>query len=70
VARLYSTASDHMFVQDENLDANSALLPEGVDSALYRVPLNGEPTAAREKLARDTAFGDAEWLPSRPPTIP
>ena len=69
-ASTHSTAQERLFVQDENLDANSALLLEGVDPAVYRVPLNGEPTSSREKLSRDTAFGDAKWLPPRLRTLP
>jgi hypothetical protein len=63
-----STTSNDLFVQHANLDASSESLPDGVAPALYRVSLNAEPTTSRERLTRDTAFGDAEWLPSRLPT--
>jgi hypothetical protein len=64
-ASTHSAALEHLFVQDENLAANSALLLEGVDPAVYRVPLNGEPTRPKERLAPDTIFGSAKLLPSR-----
>lgn len=63
LASTTSQATGHLFVQDENLDAASERLPEGVSEALYRVPLQGQGGGSRERLARGVSFVDARWLP-------
>lgn len=65
-----AAVTGHLIVQAENLDADSTRLPEGLSESLYRVSLDGKPVGPTEKLAGDTAFDDATFLPWRPPSLP
>jgi hypothetical protein len=52
-----------LFVQDQNLDSESTLLPEAPPPPIFRVQLGVNPPAAKETLGHNVAFLDAEWLP-------